>query len=175
MAAGGPAVAPWMEALFGPDRRQVAWLQPGAFVFDLELNPVACLGNGHAWSFPDMEWLGPMDEVTPLDREGRPVAFHKDRQPQGRLRPSQPMRPMRPLPPRRPLRPPHPHTPAEPLPPFGGWSQLTFAEWLRAGRPSEDDLQGLADEAGDQPDDALAEEQHADHEDDALHHKNPGA
>jgi len=46
------------------------------------------------------------------------------------MKPSRPMSPMRPLPPKRPLRPRTPLPPPTPLPPGGGWSALTWSQWM---------------------------------------------
>ena len=107
----------------------------GTNLFDLNLDWVAFHRAGHLFSSVDAEWLGPLHAGSLLDRSGRVFAWLAGTTPAGSLSPARPMRPMRPLPPRRPLFPPKPLRPAPPLNPVGGWSGLSWLEWLRRPLP----------------------------------------
>jgi hypothetical protein len=65
-----------MKPLFSPSTKLVAWLEPGKFIYDLAMRPVAFISGGHAFSYPANAWLGPVDGLTLLDRNGKPVAFN---------------------------------------------------------------------------------------------------
>ncbi|MGV7032148.1 4-fold beta flower protein [Methylobacterium symbioticum] len=119
-----------MEPLFSPACELVGWIGDDTFIFDLDLETVAFVADGHAWSMRSCVWLGPVDRLTCMDRQGRPVVWSWARAITSRGSPVKPGRPKRPLPPKRPLRPLNPHRPPTPLAPTSGWSRLTFTEWL---------------------------------------------
>jgi hypothetical protein len=136
-----------MKPLFSPRCDLLGWIDPGSAIFDPEMNYVAFVAYGHAWSPLDCNWLGAVDVLTVFDRSGRAVAWNPERPlsgpglalqaPTGRpMRPKTPMRPKRPLQPVRPLFPKTPLT---------GWSPLTFDEWL--GRT----IAGQEENAGETP------------------------
>ncbi len=52
----------------------MGWLEPDRHIFALNMNWVAFLQDGHAWSSNTGNWLGPVDGFNCLDREGRVVA-----------------------------------------------------------------------------------------------------
>jgi hypothetical protein len=121
-----PALLP----LFAPSCAHVGWLKPEAFVFDLDMTPLAFVVAGNAWSLGTAAWLGPIVDGHLYDLDGLPVAWSPEKplrrlgtpfRPQAMMRPTRPVRPVRPVQPRRPLGAPTV---------IGGWSRLAFAEWL---------------------------------------------
>jgi len=39
-----------LHQLFDKDCNLVAWIEPGKHIFDVEMNWIAYIANGHAWS-----------------------------------------------------------------------------------------------------------------------------
>jgi hypothetical protein len=100
------------------------------------MNYVAFVANGHAWSARSGQWIGPVVGTHVFDTEGRPVAWNPAEPLRGSGRPLRPVNVVRavsPVRPTRPVAPPRPLT-APVLP--GGWSPLSFAEWLVANDPA---------------------------------------
>ena len=118
-----------MKALFSSDRRLVGWIDPGHAIFDAEMNYVAFVANENAWSV-EGSWLGAVHVVTLCDRSGRPVAWNPEHVPSAVVRPAPLGRPSHPKRPMRPKRPLPPMRPIMPKAPLGGWSPLSFEEWL---------------------------------------------
>jgi hypothetical protein len=124
-----------LKPLFSADCEHVAWLQPQKFIFDLEMAYVAFITNGHAWSARSGFWIGPVVGSHLFDMEGRPVAWNPEEPLRGMGRPLRPVNVVRAV---SPVRPPRP---VSPLRPFtapavaGGWSPLSFAEWLVSNDP----------------------------------------
>ena len=65
-----------MKPLFSPRCDLLGWIDPGAAIFDTEMNYVAFVADGHAWSPLDCNWLGSVDVLTVFDRSGRAVAWN---------------------------------------------------------------------------------------------------
>jgi hypothetical protein len=125
-----------LEPLFSRDCDLVGWLEPDRYVFDRETNYIAFIVDRQVWSTTGERWLGAANGLTLCDRAGRPVAWSKapvagtsagtvHKHP---MLPKRPMRPMRPLTPVRPLRPDAPR---------GGWSAMSFSDWLGPKRETE--------------------------------------
>ncbi|MCP1573603.1 hypothetical protein J2S30_001982 [Herbaspirillum rubrisubalbicans] len=118
-----------MKAVFDKDANLVAWFDDKN-LFDINLSWVAFVVGGNVFSANRSTWLGPYDKGSFQDRTGKPVAWVQGTNPHGGMRPMTPMHPMRPMTPMRPMRPMTPMRPMRPMVPLGGWSTLTFAEWL---------------------------------------------
>ena len=71
------------------------------------------------------------------------------------MKPARPMNPRLPLHPKRPLRPRTPLPPPYPLQPAGGWSKLTWPQWL-GKEPVPEAVQAAADDAPIEPVDDAA-------------------
>lgn len=119
-----------MEPLFDANCDLVGWIEPGEHIFDTDMNWVAYISNGHAWSSDTGNWLGPVNGFNCLDQEGRVVAWNPIQDVEGSMRPMRPMRPTRPMRPMRPMHPMRPMRPMRPMTPSGGWSQLSWNEWI---------------------------------------------
>ena len=65
-----------MEPLFDRNCELVAWIDPLRNIFDTDLNWVAYIRNGHAWSSDTGNWLGPVPGVLCLDQTGKVVAWN---------------------------------------------------------------------------------------------------
>ena len=131
-----------LTPLFSQHCDLVGWIQPRQFLFDVDMTYVAFLANGHAWSARSGLWIGPVVGTHVFDTEGRPVAWNPGEPLRGfgkPLRPVNVVRAVSPVRPTRPITPPRPLT-APVL--SGGWSPLTFAEWLVANDPVQSVLAG---------------------------------
>jgi hypothetical protein len=123
-----------LEPLFSQDCDLVGWLEPDRYIFDREMNYVAFIVDRQAWSASGEHRLGAVNGLTLCDPAGKPVAWSPKQPVAGTsagmaqkrpMLPKRPMRPMRPMTPVRPLRPDAPR---------GGWSSMTFSDWLRSPR-----------------------------------------
>jgi hypothetical protein len=118
-----------MTPIYDANVQQVGWFD-GEYVFDLGMNWIAFHSSGDVFSSSTLKWLGPLDEGSFQDRDGKVVAWLADSQPCSSLRPLTPLRPLRPLSPLHPLTPLRPLQPLRPLNPLGGWSSVTWQNWL---------------------------------------------
>ena len=119
-----------MRPLYDKDIKLVGWLDGDGNLFDLHMEWVAYVIDGHAWS-PDTDaWLGPVDGTTCLDHRGCVVAWNPDQAPDGTPWPTRPERPETPESPLRPERPLIEERPLRPERPLQGWSEASFLEWL---------------------------------------------
>jgi hypothetical protein len=124
-----------LTPLFSPGCDLVGWMQPRKFLFDAEMTYVAFLASGHARSARSGRWIGPVIGAHVFDVDGRPVAWNPAEPLRGFGRPLRPVNVVRAV---SPVRPPKPVAPPRPLTPpvlAGGWSPLSFAEWLVSSDP----------------------------------------
>lgn len=119
-----------MEPLFNQNCELVGWMRLDEHIFDLDMNWVAYISNNHAWSAETGNWLGPIDVATCLDQNGKPLVWSPISDIRGTVRPIRPVRAVRSVRPVRPVRPVLPVRPVRPIAPVGGWSQLTWQQWL---------------------------------------------
>ena len=125
-----------MTPLFDANVRLVGFFD-GHCLFDLDNDWVAFHDRGNVFAC-DGRWLGPLSEGTFQDQDGRAVAWLVGARPTTGMKPVRPMNPKRPLHPKRPLRPRTPLPPPWPMQPGGGWSSLSWAQWLgRSPAPGE--------------------------------------
>lgn len=118
-----------LEPLFDLHSNLVGWILPGRHVFDRQVNWVAYLSDGHAWSVATDDWIGPVRGLVCLDREGRVVASAPGQSVDAAVAPRRPSgKPPAPPPP-KPSRPPNPPRPPMAATPPGGWSRLRFSDW----------------------------------------------
>ncbi len=120
-----------MIALFDKDCDLVGWMKDSHdHIFDTEMNWVAYIRNGHAWSAETGNWYGPVNGYNCLDQNGKVVAWSPNQTVQGSVRPVKPVRAVRAVRPVRPVRPVKPVRPVRPVTPIGGWSDLSFMDWV---------------------------------------------
>ena len=117
-----------MTPIFDAHVRLVGFFD-GAHLFDLANEWVAFHERGHVFARGG-RWLGPLSQGTFQDQDGRAVAWLAGAQPATGMKPMRPMNPKLPLHPRRPLRPRTPLPPPAPRQPGGGWSALTWPQWM---------------------------------------------
>ena len=117
-----------MTPLFNADVRLVGFFD-GTYLFDLDNDWVAFHDRGNMFARGG-RWLGPLKDGTFQDHDGRAVAWLAGSRPATGMKPPAPMNPKLPLHPKRPLRPRTPLPPAHPMQPGGGWSKLTWAQWM---------------------------------------------
>lgn len=119
-----------MFALFDKDCDLVGWIEPDRHLFDADMNWVAYISGGNAWSAETGNWLGAAPGLLLRDQSGRPVAWNPKEQVTGTARPARPARAARAARPARPTRPARPARPVRPATPAGGWSPMSFWAWL---------------------------------------------
>lgn len=119
-----------MVPVFDKAKRLVGWFDDG-HLYSAQLEWVAFRDGGHLFSSTSCKWLGQIESGSLRDREGKVVAWIEGARPSSGLRPLQPLTPFRPLQPLRPLKPLNPLTPLVPLTPLGGWSSLSWEQWLQ--------------------------------------------
>jgi hypothetical protein len=85
-----------MEPLYESNVNLVGWIEPGWHIWDTNMDWVAYISGGHAWSSGSGSWCGPVNETTCLDRSGQVVAMESGECPAGTGRPARPGRPGRP-------------------------------------------------------------------------------
>ena len=117
-----------MTPIFNADIRLVGFFD-GSSVFDLDNDWVAFHDRGNVFACGG-RWLGPLKDGTFQDHEGRAVAWLAGSRPATGMKPHAPMNPKLPLHPKRPLRPRTPLPPPVPMLPGGGWSPLSWAQWI---------------------------------------------
>jgi len=130
-----------MTPVFDANVRLVAFYD-GSCLFDVDNEWIAFHDRGHVFARGG-RWLGPLQGGTFQDQDGRAVAWLAGAQPATGLKPVRPMNAKLPLHPRRPLRPRTPLAPQHPMQPGGGWSKLTWAQWL-GGAPLTEARQAAA-------------------------------
>jgi GNAT superfamily N-acetyltransferase len=117
-----------MTPLYDANVRLVGFFD-GTYLFDTANQWIAFHDRGNVFAAGG-RWLGPLQAGTFLDLDGRAVAWLAGSRPTTGMKPAPPMNPKRPLPPKRPLRPRTPLPPSTPMQPGGGWSTLSWAQWM---------------------------------------------
>ena len=117
--------------MFDKSCQLILWLDEDyENLFDLNLNWIAFNDSGNVFSSRDLRWLGVLEGTTLLDTKGKPVFWSDPGEVASSLTPMKPLKPLMPLRPLRPLKPLNPLKPLRPLTPLGGWSSLSYKEWL---------------------------------------------
>lgn len=119
-----------MEALFNKDRDLVGWLHQSHYIYDTQMNCVAYTSNNHVWSLITDEWIGAIQGLTCFDPLGKPIAWNPKEFPSGIAKPRKPRKKISRKPRVKPKCPESPKIPKVPLRPIGGWSGMTWEEWL---------------------------------------------
>ncbi len=117
-----------MTPIFDANVRLVGFFD-GTYLFDVNNDWMAFHDRENVFA-PSGRWLGALKADTFLDADGKAVAWLAGGRPTTGMRPQPPMNPKRPLQPKRPLRPRTPLPPQAPMLPGGGWSPLTWAQWM---------------------------------------------
>ncbi len=122
----------FLQPLFNSNCELVGWIDSGRrHIFDTEMNWVAFISNNNAWSTETGNWLGPVDGLTCLDHDGHVVAWNPSQVPHGKVHPIRPLKALIVIRPVRPKRPEHLVYPSHsPVTPTGGWSQISWYEWI---------------------------------------------
>lgn len=140
------------KAMFNRGCDLCAWMHDG-YLFDPDLDWLAFEYDGHLWTADQNTiWLGPYRKGVTMDQSGRVVLWARGVHVSGESAVYHPARPYRPPRPERPPRPNLPPRPEPPPRPGGGWSPLSFEEWLTGGiitaAKSEADDENLDENAG---------------------------
>ena len=124
-----------MTPIFDAGVRLVGFFD-GTYLFDLDNEWVAFHDRGNVFACGG-RWLGPLRDGTFQDQDGRAVGWLPGSRPATGMKPPHPLNPKLPLHPKRPLRPRTPLPPAYPMQPGGGWSKLSWAQWMGHEPPAE--------------------------------------
>jgi hypothetical protein len=121
-----------LSALYDRYCNHVAWLDRDQFLFDVEMNWVAFIHNKQVWSKETLKWLGPINGVICMDKEGKVMAWGTGQKVMGDL--SLHRKPK--IVPRLPEEPTsilRPFLQAPPIPgtPLSGWSDISFDDWIK--------------------------------------------
>ncbi len=120
-----------VEPLFDKKANFVGWLYNREHIFDRELKWVAYINNGYVWSTNKLNWIGMIRDTNCLDRDGKVVAWSPNSPVIGGLaKTEEPLKAYKPLPPPKPLIDEEPLKPPKAPKAIGGWSHLTFNQWL---------------------------------------------
>jgi ribosomal protein S18 acetylase RimI-like enzyme len=117
-----------MTPIYDANVRLVAFFDD-TYLFDVNNEWIAFHDRGNVFASSG-RWLGPLKAGTFLDHDGMAVAWLAGSRPTTGMKPAPPMNPKRPINPKRPLRPRTPLPPPVPMLPGGGWSKLSWAQWL---------------------------------------------
>ena len=117
-----------MTPIFDANVRLVGFLAD-PYLFDTDNEWVAFCDRGQVFARGG-RWLGPLSHGTLQDQDGRAVAFLAGSTPSTGMKSVRPMNPKLPLHPKRPLRPRMPLPPPWPMQPGGGWSSLSWNQWI---------------------------------------------
>ena len=107
-----------LKPLFDRNCELIGWIEPGKHIFNCNMDWIAYISRGHAWSSETGNWIGPVNELVCLDTSGKVIAWSTGSTIRGSARPARPAHPARPA------------RPARPVTPVGGWSNLSINEWL---------------------------------------------
>ena len=114
-----------MIAFFNQNCELFCWYdETKNFFFSTNLNVIAFNDRNNIFSYEANlpQWLGCLiDNECLTDVTGKAIAFSSNGTPRSimpPLRPLSPLKPLRPLP------------PLPPIPPLGGWSPLTYEDWI---------------------------------------------
>lgn len=122
-----------IKPIFDPQAIHVGW-HNGIYIFDNQLDWVAFEYQGDLFSSTHATWLGPLVDGTFLDQTGKPVAWLAGTIPTGfRIGTAQPKAPIVPIAPKNLEVPRFPTGAMKQLSPLGGWSKLSWIEWLSQG------------------------------------------
>lgn len=121
-----------MNPLFNNQAQLVGWLTDDRkHIFDTNLNWVAFVDNNNSiWTTKNKKYAGVLYGNNVRDTIGKTAFWNPETQIKNSLKPLNPLRPLSPLRPLRPLKPLNPLTPLKPLTPLGGWSTLTWEQFI---------------------------------------------
>jgi len=120
-----------LQPLYDKSCSFVGYIEKGRYIFDADMNWTAHIVQNQGWSATTNEWLGPVNGLICLDRRGLVVSWGIGQKligdPYNHRKPAP--APRIPAPPQSYLR-PIISTPPLPAAPIGGWSALSFGQWL---------------------------------------------
>ena len=64
-----------LHPLFDCNCELIGWIEPDCHIFDTNMNWIAYISGGHAWSSNSGNWIGPVNGTTCLDRSGSVFAW----------------------------------------------------------------------------------------------------
>ena len=119
-----------MKGIFDKNCVLVGWIdQDSMMIFGTNLAWIAFSVKGNVFN-TRCNWLGAFVKGTFVDHNGHPVAWIDGATPVPTGMLSRPITPLRPLVPLMPLMPLRPLHPLRPLTPIGGWSKLTWNNYI---------------------------------------------
>lgn len=118
-----------MNAIFDKKCILVAWLYEDKYIFDKDMRWIGFIQDEYIFN-NRCRWLGGFYKHTVVDKAGKAIAWEEGYSPRSRLSLITPLIPLIPLTPLNPLTPLTPLTPLIPLVPQGGWSALSWDNFL---------------------------------------------
>ena len=120
-----------MTPLFNSQTQLVGWLADNKkYIFDTNLNWVAFIDNNNIWTTKNKNWVGVLYGNNIRDTFGNTAFWNPDTPIENSLKPLNPLKPLTPLSPLKPLKPLNPLRPLKPLTPIGGWSIMTWEQFI---------------------------------------------
>jgi hypothetical protein len=121
-----------MTALFDKDTNLVGWLSDDKTnVFDTDMNWVAFIASDlSVWNVSRKNWLGHLYGNNIRDFNGKTLFWNPETQIENTSVPYRPYTPYTPYTPYRPYTPYTPYRPYTPYTPTGGWSHLSWNEFV---------------------------------------------
>lgn len=123
-----------MTPLFDRYTNLVGWLSNDTkHLFDINLNWVAFISSDDSiWTVGRKSWVGNLYGTNIRDINGKTIFWNSQTSISNSLKPLRPLNPLTPLRPLKPLKPLNPLRPLKPLPPSGGWSKITWEQFINS-------------------------------------------
>jgi hypothetical protein len=121
-----------MSPLFDKNTDLVGWLSDNSkHIFDTDMDWVAFIADDSSiWNVNSFSWMGHLYGKNIRDFDGKTLYWNPETPIQNTAKPFEPFRPFKPFAPFRPFRPFTPFRPFEPFEPMGGWSSLTWNDFV---------------------------------------------
>ena len=121
-----------MFPIFDKDSTLCGWLSKDRkYIFDINVNWVAFVSNDESvWTVNNKSWVGVLRGSNVHDVEGKTAFWNPETKVENSLRPLKPLNPLTPLRPLTPLNPLKSLKPIKPLTPIGGWSSISWKNFV---------------------------------------------
>lgn len=116
--------------LFDKECELVGWVKLNDYIWDIDMNYVAFIHDGQAWSADNCNWLGPVKGLLCYDTLGKVVAWNPTESIIKVNSPNRPFIPVKPVIPISPVKPIAPVSPIKPIVFRSVWSSYSFNSWL---------------------------------------------
>ncbi len=122
-----------MKAIFDKNNDLVGWLEEESYnVFDSKMVWIGFVKDSYFFD-TKASWLGGFVSQNFVDKQGKPVAWIQNAKIQGSSALAVPMLPSIPLRPIKPIQPIRPIRPLRQITPLGGWSMMSWPQYINHG------------------------------------------